>query len=442
NGEARASENQYLPPVMRYLLFLCCLCSLPLLAQFPTATPESQGFDPERLQRVSDYMQQLVDDGILPNAQTIVLRRGQMIHRGTFGYSDLEQKTPARPDDIYRIASQTKALVTVGLMMEFEKGQFLLEDPVSKYIPAFAEMRVLKDHDPDTKEYTTEPAKRQVTIRDLITHTAGIPYGLPVEGREELAVPFFASLEDESLEEVANRIAKRPLVHHPGEGWTYGLGIDVAGRILEVVSGESLADYLTKYIFQPLGMDDSHFYLPQDKHDRLVKLYSKKTADAPLTLHDNETYRNFAVSGAQRYYSGGAGSVGTIDDYAIFCQLMLNRGVFDGHRLLSPKTVDFMTRNHIGEHEVWSRKDKFGLGFMVVTADSRYGDLSTPGAYKWGGMYCSEYTIDPPEELILLFYTNVHPIPQYSEIVRKFRILVYQALIESNVGAAAGARKR
>ncbi|MEO0734097.1 MAG: serine hydrolase domain-containing protein, partial [Bacteroidota bacterium] len=144
---------------MRYLLLLFSLYGLPLLAQFPTASPESQGFDPERLQRLNNYMQQLVDDGVLPNAQTLVLRGGQLIHRGTFGYSDLEQKTPARPDDIYRIASQTKALVTVALMMEFEKGKFLLEDPVSRYIPAFAEMRVIKDHDPDTKEYTTEPAK-------------------------------------------------------------------------------------------------------------------------------------------------------------------------------------------------------------------------------------------------------------------------------------------
>ncbi|MEO0734998.1 MAG: serine hydrolase, partial [Bacteroidota bacterium] len=270
----------------------------------------------------------------------------------------------------------------------------------------------------------------------------GIPYGLPVEGREELNVPFFASLEDESLEEVANRIAKRPLVHHPGEGWTYGLGIDVAGRVLEVVSGQSLQDYLTEHLWRPLGMKDSYFYLPENKHDRLVTLYSKNTTDGPLTVHENETYRNFAVSGAQHYYSGGAGSVGTIEDYAIFCQLMLNRGTFNGHRLLSPKTVDFMTRNHIGEHEVWSRRDKFGMGFMIITPGSRYGDLSTPGAYKWGGMYCSEYTIDPAEDLVLLFYTNVHPIPQYGEVVRKFRNLVYQALVESHVGAAAGTGKR
>ena len=408
-------------------LFLLCTC---VRAQMPTATPAELGFDAERLARVNTFVQGLVDDGIVPNAQTLIARRGRIVHRESFGYSDLEKKTAARKDDIYRIASQTKAMVTVGLMMEFEKGKFLLEDPVSKYIPAFAEMRVIKEIDPDTKSYITEAANRPITIRDLLTHTAGIPYGLPVKEAPEMKVPYFASLEDESLEEVANRIARRPLVHQPGENFTYGLGIDVAGRVLEVLSGESLNDYLSKHIWQPLGMKDSHFYLPKEKHGRLVTLYSKIEADGPLTVHQNETYRDFALRGAQRYYSGGAGSVGTIDDYAVFCQMMLNRGEFDGVRLLGPKTVDFMIRNHVGDSEVWTRKDKFGLGFQVITESSNYGDQAGPGAYTWGGMYCSEYTIDPEEELVALIYTNVHPIPQYGEVVRKFRILVYQALLD------------
>ncbi|MBC6994867.1 serine hydrolase domain-containing protein [Neolewinella lacunae] len=399
-------------------------------AQFTPDRPENQGFDPVRLQRVDAFLQGLVDDGVIPNAQTFVARRGKIVHRGTYGFSNLEQRTPSLPDDIYRIASQTKALVTVGLMMEYEKGRFLLEDPVAKYIPAFANVRVVKDFDATTKEYTTVPAQRPVTILDLLTHTAGIPYDLPFEGREELKVPFFASLEDESLEAVVNRIAARPLLHQPGEKFTYGLGIDVAGRVLEVVSGENLNDYLQRHLFAPLGMNDSHFYLPAAKHGRLVSLYSKLTADGPLTLHENATYRDFATRGAQRYYSGGAGSVGTIDDYAAFCQMLLNGGTFQGKRLLSAKTVDFMMRNQIGEAEVWTREDKFGLGFQVITPESRYGDQATPGSVTWGGMYCSEYTIDPAEDLILLVYTNVHPIPQYGEVVRKFRILVYQALVK------------
>ncbi|MEM6772189.1 MAG: serine hydrolase domain-containing protein, partial [Bacteroidota bacterium] len=292
---------------MRYLslLFVLLLCTcdpaFTLAQQLTPASPANQGFSAERLTRIDAYMQSLVDEGIIPNAQTLVARNGKIIHRGTFGLSDLEQKTVTQPDDIYRIASQTKAIVTVGLMMEWEKGKFLLSDPVSKFIPAFAETRVLKEQDPETGEYTTEPLERAITIKDLLTHTAGIPYGLPLKNRPELAVPYFASLEDETIEEVANKIAKRPLVHQPGAGFTYGLGIDVAGRVLEVVSGMSLDDYLTKNIWEPLGMKDSHFYLPQSKNQRLVSLYSKHTHDGPLTLHDNEVFRDFAVRGAQTY---------------------------------------------------------------------------------------------------------------------------------------------
>ena len=417
---------------MRFLLLalLPLLCTCVRAQKLTPGQPAELGFSPERLARLDAYMQSLVDDGIVPNAQTLVARRGKIVHRGTFGLADLESRRPARPDDIYRIASQTKAIVTVGLMMEWEKGKFLLDDPVSIYIPAFANMRVLKEQDPETGEYTTEPANRQITIADLLSHTSGIPYGLPLKDRPELNVPFFASLEDESLEDVANRIAERPLVHHPGENFTYGLGIDVAGRVLEVVSGQSLKDYLTNNIWRPLGMNDSYFYLPKDKHNRLVTLYSKQDTDAKLTLHENETYRNFAVAGAQRYYSGGAGSVGTIDDYAVFCQLMLQGGQYNGVRLLGPKTVALMTRNHIGDSEVWTRRDKFGLGFQLITDRTAYGGPAGDEAFTWGGMYLSEYTIDPEEELILLFYTNVHPIPQYGEICRKFRNLVYQALVE------------
>ena len=417
---------------MRILPFavLLLLCTCVRAQQLTPASPESQGFDGPRLQRIDAYMQRLVDDGIIPNAQTLVARNGKVVHRATFGYRFLKGRDPARPDDIYRIASQTKAIVTVGLMMEWEKGKFLLSDPVSKFIPSFANVRVLKEQDPETGEYTTEAPRRPVTIKDLLTHTAGIPYDHPLKNRPELDVPFFASLEDESLEEVADRIARRPLVHHPGERFTYGLNTDVAGRVLEVVSGMNLKDYLTKNIWEPLGMTDSYFYLPADKHDRLVLLYSKHDRDAPLTLHENATYRDFAIKGAQRYYSGGAGSVGTIDDYARFCQMLLQGGAYGGVRLLSPKTVAMMTRNHIGENEVWDRRDKFGLGFQLITPGTAYGGPASDQAFTWGGMYLSEYTIDPEENLILLFYTNVHPIPQYGEIVRTFRNLVYQAIID------------
>ncbi len=416
---------------MRRSFSICCLLlTCTLSAQFPTGTAAELGFDPGRLARVDSFLQDLVDRGVVPNAQALVARRGEIVLRSTFGLADLETGRAVQPDDIYRIASQTKALVTVGLMQLYERGAFLLEDPIANYIPAFREMQVLGRKDSLTGEYSLVPANRLITIRDLLTHTSGLGYELP-DGLDSLyPVPLYASLEDETTEQVVDRIAGRPLLVQPGEAFVYGLGIDVIGRLVEILSGQPLDRYMHEHLFDPLGMDDSYFYLPEEKAARLVSLYSKPSRGGALVLHENKTYRDFAVSGARRYFSAGAGGVGTIDDYARFCQMMANGGKLDGVRLLGPKTVAFMTRNQIGDLEVWDRCDKFGIGFMVITDQTHYGDLATPGAYTWGGMYCSEYTIDPVEELILLVYFNVHPIPQYAEVLHKFRILVYQALVE------------
>ncbi len=411
-----------------FLIFLLLACGLS--AQRKPDRLSELGIDAGRLARVDSFLQELVAQGIVPNAQALVVRRGEVVLRSTHGLADVESGRVARADDIYRIASQTKALVTVGLMQLYERGAFLLEDPIADYIPAFREMQVLGEKDSLSGAYALVPALRPITIRHLLTHTSGLSYGLP-DGLDSLsAVPFFASLENETTEQVVDRIARRPLVSQPGEAFVYGLSVDVLGRLVEVLSGQSLDVYMREHLFDPLGMDDSYFYLPEKKAARLVSLYSKPSRDGALVLHANDTYRDFPVSGARRYFSAGAGSVGTIDDYARFCQMMMHGGELDGVRILSPKTVAYMTRNQIGELEVWDRADKFGLGFMVFTDRTRYGDLVTPGAYTWGGMYCSEYTIDPAEELILLVYFNVHPIPQYGEVVRKFRILVYQALVE------------
>lgn len=400
-----------------------------LLVLLPVAlTAQSSGtFSEARLARVDSFFQGLVDEGIVPNAQALVLQHGKEVYRGTFGYADIASTRPARPEDIYRIASQTKALVSVGLMKLYERGAFLLEDPISKYIPAFAGTQVVASSD-SSGEYHLVPLARPITIRHLLSHTSGIPYELPHGLDKKYPVPFFASLDPVTTEEVVNRIAARPLVAQPGEAFVYGMSTDVLGRLVEVLSGLPLDEYMQREVFGPLGMHDSYFYLPEGKRDRLVTLYTKPPGDAALVVHANETYRDFALRGAQTYFSAGAGSVGTIGDYARFCQMLLNGGELDGVRVLSQKTVALMTTNQIGELEVWDRRDKFGLGFQLITPRSHYGDLATPGSFTWGGLYCSEYTIDPAEGLVMLVYTNVHPIPQYSEVVRKFRILVYQAL--------------
>jgi CubicO group peptidase (beta-lactamase class C family) len=420
---------------MKRLLFIFFVCSINACysqtpQSFTVATnPAEVGFSAEKLKRIDALEQEFIDKGIAPNAVTFVARKGKIIHYKAFGFSNLETKTPLKKDDIFRIASQSKAITTVGLLMLFEEGKFFLDEPISKYIPAFKNPKVLVSVDEkDPSKYTTRPAKSEITIRQLLSHSAGIPYEHQLDKLPEFQVPFFCSTQNDVLKDVVEKLAKRPLIADPGEKFVYGLNTDIIGRLIEVLSGMSLDEYLQKRVIQPLGMKDTYFYLPDSKANRLVELYSKATIEDKLSIHPNETYRKYAVSGAKSYFSGGAGLLSTIEDYAKFCQFILNGGEFNGKRLLSRSTVAMMGRNQIGENFVWDRNDKFGLGFQMITDESHYGDNATPNALTWGGMYCSEYTIDKEKDLVLLVFTNVQPYAHYSEFVRKFRIAVYQAL--------------
>jgi CubicO group peptidase (beta-lactamase class C family) len=416
--------------LLYFLLFPLTLCAQPQRFT-PNASAKEQGLSAERLKRVDALLEGFVDQGIAPNAVAFIARNGQVVLHKAYGYSNLEKKTPARTSDIYRIASQSKAITTTTLMTLYEEGKFLLDDPISKYIPVFKNPTVLVSYDkadPAKGNYETRPAKSEITIRQLLAHNAGIPYDHPLDQRPEFKIPFFASKDPDRLEDVVNRLAKRPLTKDPGDGFVYGLNTDIIGRLVEILAGEPLDVAMRRRVLDPLGMTDTHFYLAPGQAGRLVELYSKATTDAPLILHTNDTYRSFATSGARTYLSGGAGLVSTVEDYARFCQMMLNGGTFNDKRILSRKTVEMMTRNQIGEASVWERQDKFGLGFQLIMPESHYGDQATPGAYTWGGMYCSEYTIDPAEGLIMLVFTNVHPYAYYSDFVRKFRMAVYQAV--------------
>jgi len=393
-------------------------------------TPEEAGFSTEKLKNLDIHFQSIIDEGIAPNILTFIAKKGKIVHYKAFGLSNLEKKTPLKKDDIFRIASQTKLLTTVGLLMLFEEGKFYLDEPISKYIPAFKNPKVLESFDPkQLHNYVVRPAKSEITIRQLLSHSAGIPYDHPLQDLLEFKVPYYCSTDGDLLKDVVNKIAARPLVADPGTQFVYGLNTDVLGRLIEVLSGMKFDEYLRKKVIEPLGMKDTHFYLPQDKASRLVELYSKATTEDKLTLHANETYRNYAISGEKTYFSGGAGLLSTIEDYAKICQLILNKGTFNGKRLLSRATVELMGRNQIGNSYVWDRNDKFGLGLQIISSESHYGDNASPNSLTWGGMYCSEYTIDPKEETIMLVFTNVHPYAHYSDIVRKFRILVYQSML-------------
>lgn len=312
--------RQLLPTLFSMrLLFLLFVSTATLLAQpgpqtfTPAKSVTGAGFSADRLKRLDTFLQGLIDQGIAPNAVTFVAHRGQVVHYKAFGYSNLEKKTPLKRDDIYRIASQSKAITTTTLMTLFEEEKFLLDDPISQYIPAFKNPTVLVSYDrkdPAGGSFKTRPAKGEITIRQLLSHNAGIPYEHPLDQRPEFMLPFFNSTKPDKLEDVINKLAKRPLLRDPGTdstgaGFTYGLNTDVIGRLVEILSGKPLDVAMRERVLDPLGMTDTHFYLPASKTSRLVELYSK--TNGPLSLHQNTDYRNYAISGAKTYFSGGAG---------------------------------------------------------------------------------------------------------------------------------------
>ncbi len=392
---------------------------------FVSATPESVGFSSIRLARLDTFLKHAVEQGKIPNAVSFIARKGKVVYKKAYGFRSIEDSIPVQVTDIFRIASQSKAIISVALMTLYEEGKFWLDDPVSKYIPAFSNPEVLVSFNPSDSGYTSRPARSEITIRQLLNHTAGIPYGHPIYIKA--GIPMLNSMDNISLEEVVNRLAKLPLVHEPGESFTYGLHTDIIGRLIEVISGKPLDLFLQERIYTPLGMKDTYFYLPDDKIERLVKLYEKTDMKGPLKLSEDINNQLFPIAGAKKYFSGGAGLVGTIEDYARFCQMLLNGGEFNNSRILGRKTIELMTSNQIGDLAVWNTGNKFGLGFEIITEKGNALIPGSVGSFKWGGAYSTDYIIDPAEDLICLVYTNCYPTA-FKEITYYYRVLLYQAL--------------
>ena len=368
---------------------------------------EEVGMSSQRLARIDSLLTSYVNLGMLPNAVTFVARHGKIVHYKAYGWKNIENKIPLQTTDIFRNASQTKAITSVAMMMLFEQGKFQLDDPVSKYIPAFKNPQVLDSIIKKDTSFLCHKAKHEITIRMLLSHTSGITYGNIIY--DKYKIPRVNSMEDETIKDVVDRMAKLPLEFEPGTKWHYGLNLEIVGRLIEILSAMPLDAYFQKKIFEPLGMKDSYFYLPKDKENRLVTLYSKDSLNAPLkycTITANQIY---PISGAKKVFMGGAGLVGTIEDYAKFCQMLLNGGQFNGQHLLSRKTIDLMTTNQIGDLVTWDNI-KFGLGFELYDLSSVTKTLGSVGSFKWGGMYHTDYLIDPKEDLIMLIYTNAHPL--------------------------------
>jgi CubicO group peptidase (beta-lactamase class C family) len=413
-------------------LFLIIACSRTQISTLLDADPGEAKVSAERLGRIDRIIQQGVDSGWIAGAVGFIARDGKIIYNRSFGVKDLETKTPVKSDDIFRIASQTKAITSIGLMMLFEEGKFLLDDPISKYIPEFQNPTVLDKFNEKDTTYSTIPAKREITVRDLLTHTSGIDYA-DIGSQQMRAIYAKAGIPGGIVTEkvlIADKmkiLGKMPLVHQPGERFTYGLNIDVLGYLIEVLSGENLDNYLRNHIFIPLGMNDTYFYLPASKAGRLVKVITEDQNHHIINIPSKGTgFQNvdYPLSDGT-YFSGGAGLSSTVKDYAIFLQMLLNKGEYNGKRLLARRTVELITSNQIGELNVGT--DKFGLGFDITTAAGQARNGISEGSFSWGGIFGTIYWADPREHLVCLMYLQQFPLRHY-EIQEKFRAMVYQAL--------------
>ena len=405
----------------------------------PSATPASVGLSAERLNRVSATLQRYVDERRAAGMVALVARQGRVVHLEALGMRDMESKAPMRTDTIFRIASMSKAVTSVAAMILLEEGKLLLSDPVSKFIPSFAKTTVLVPPLPGATGPTpvsVVPARRAITIRDLLTHTAGIGYGAgPAEAQYKAAdvhMWYFAD-KAEPIATTIDRLAALPFDAQPGERWVYGFNTDILGVVVEKASGMSLDQFLRTRIFEPLKMPDTSFYLPPEKRDRLAAVYSI-VSGALVRAPDAGMGQGAYVDGPRQSFSGGAGLLSTAADYARFLQMVVNGGELDGVRLLGPKTIELMSSSHTGTLFNEGRTG-FGLGFEVVEHVGRSGEHGSVGLLSWGGAYHTDFWADPAEQLVGVFMTQLLPSGG-SDMHGKFRALVYQSVMRTGEGTA------
>lgn len=404
----------------------------------PLVSPEQVGLSAARLARISTWMKAWVDSGKLPGLLIAVMRRGQLAFAETYGKADVERNKPVRPDTIYRIYSMTKPLTSTAIMMLYEEGRFQLDDPISRFIPAFANPRVYVSG--SRGKLDTVPAEREITFRDLLSHTSGLTYGFmestPVDAlyRGKDGVDFQTATT--SLKQVVEKLATFPLIAQPGKAWNYSVSTDVLGCLVEVISGQPFEKFLVDKVAKPLGMVDTDFHVPKDKHDRFAANY-QAGAGGKLELIDDPAKSRYLNPRAVN--SGGGGLVSTASDYLRFCKFMLNKGELDGVRLLGKKTVELMTSNHLGGDMADMGMPRFsespyygigfGLGFSVMLDPAKAQILGTKGEYAWGGAASTAFWCDPEEDMAVVMLTQLMPSSTYP-IRRDLRVLTYQSIVD------------
>lgn len=420
-------------PIPFKVFFIALFLQVFTYAQELAKVPAEQvGMSSERLAYLTETFQEYVDQNRLPGASILVARKGKIAYFETFGKNDIENNVPMTEGSIFRIASQTKAIVSVGVMILQERGKLLIHDPVGKFMPAFQETKVAVRK--DDGGYDIVDAERPITIRDLLTHTSGVSYGSGISADlwEKAGIQgwYFADRK-EPIQATINRMGDLPFEAQPGEKFEYGYNTDILGALIEVVSGESLDVFLKKNILDPLGMNDTHFYLPESKRARLAVVYSPtENGLEPAPTPGGMVGQGAYVDGPRTSFSGGAGLLSTSMDYAKFLQMMLNKGTFNENRILSRKSVELMTVNHLGKAQFpWVGGTGFGLGFSVVEDLGDLGTLGSVGEYGWGGAYHSSYWVDPQEEMVVVYFTQLIPSGDIDDH-GKLRALIYQSIVD------------
>jgi CubicO group peptidase (beta-lactamase class C family) len=398
-----------------------------------TAKPETVGMSAERLARIGPAMQRYIDAKLVPGTVTLVARKGKIVHLEARGQRDVASGAPMTTDVIFRIASMTKPITSVALMMLYEEGKFLLNDPITEWMPEYAEPKVAEAiaETASGPGYRLVPALRPITVRHLLTHTAGFantylgPFKKEVEKASERAKP------DETIGDFVTRFAALPLNYQPGTKWEYSRATDHVGRLVEILSGQTLDAFLRERIFEPLGMMDTYFYLPEEKLPRFAAQYVPNETDKTIVLADAPTAESRFVKEPHSYFMGAGGLVSTVTDYWRFQQMMLQGGELEGKRLLGRKTVELMTANHTGELPIWLSGPGygFGLGYSVLRDRGAAGSMQSNGTFGWGGAFCTYFWVDPVEEVVGILMTQVRPYTHLG-IREEFSVLANQAIVD------------
>ena len=405
-----------MPRIRMMIVALCFVLSCSGYAgQIVLHRPQDVGMSPEKLGQVSPAVQELVDAEKIAGASVLVARRGKVVFFETFGMMDKEAGTPVAEDTIFRFYSMTKPVTSVAVMMLVEQGKIKLDDPVSKYIESFKNLKVY-----DESGTPVEPA-REMTVRDLLRHTSGLTYGFFGNTEVDKMYRKRGVLDRKtSLKDMVEKLGEIPLLHQPGTKWHYSVSTDVLGYLVEKVSGESLDAFFRNRIFEPLGMKDTGFYVPAQKVDRFAVCYSPMPGQG-LTISDDPRQSEFLRKPG--LLSGGGGLVSTIGDYLQFCLMLLNKGELDGKRLLRTETVEMMTRNQLPDSVSWMGQG-FGLGFSVRVTEGKHG----AGEYGWGGAASTHFWIHPKHELIVIALSQL--MPYSNQLANAVKPLVYEAIVE------------